>query len=293
MSREPTWRTGVGGRGAAVWTLKSRWKIYLYEAAGLGGFLLAVGIAEALLFAEPSPLYSTTSSDVLKRVLVGLSAGGYLVALVYSPWGKESGAQINPSITLAFLRLGKMHLVDALIYIVAHFAGAILGVAILAALMGSLASAPQVEYIVTRPGSWGWSGAFAAEFAITLVMMTLVLESSSSSRFRPYTGLFCGTWLAVLILVESPISGTSLNPARSTGSDVIAVQWNSLLLYFIAPPLGAQVAACLYRLGDKGREPPCAKLHHHAVDDPGTRRCIMKNCAPRRAAEAAMLHAKL
>jgi glycerol uptake facilitator-like aquaporin len=77
---------------------------------------------------------------VLKRLLVG-PAGGDLVALVYSPWGKEPGSQINPSITLAFLRLGKMHLADALIYIGAHFAGAILGVAILPALMGSCTGA--------------------------------------------------------------------------------------------------------------------------------------------------------
>jgi len=265
-------------------TLSQRLRIYAIEAAGLGGFLFVVGVVDSALFAPQSPLDSFTTSNALKRLFVGIAAGLYLIGLVYSPWGKESGAHINPSITLAYLRLRKIRAFDAGFYIGAQFVGAVLGVALLAAVMGSWVSDPAVNYIVTAPGIWGWGAAFFAELGITFSMMLLGLESTSSERFRHYTGLLCGAWLALLILWESPISGTSLNPARSTGSNVIAVEWNNLLLYFIAPPRGAQLAVFAYRRGDKSRQVPCAKLHHHPRDHPGTQRCIMKDCEFRAAA---------
>jgi aquaporin Z len=277
----------VGARSA----LRERWRIYAYEAAGLGGFLFVVGVVDATLFATQSPLNSAAMSDLFKRLIVGIAAGLYLIALVYSPWGKESGAHINPSITLAFLRLGKIRAFDAGFYIGAQFAGAVLGTALFAAVMGSWASDPEVNFIVTAPGEWGYWAAFFAEMGITFSMMLIVLETSSRAGFRDYTGWFCGAFLAFLILFESPISGTSLNPARSTGSDVIAVEWNNLLLYFIAPPLGAQLAVLAYRWSGKDKYIPCAKLSHHAPDHPGTLRCIMKDCHHRQAAILAKISA--
>jgi aquaporin Z len=264
--------------------LSERWRIYAYEAAGLGGFLFVVGVVDSMVFAPQSPLDSIVSSEALKRLIVGIAAGLYLIALVYSRWGKESGAHINPSITLAFLRLRKIRAFDAGFYIGAQFVGAVLGVAFYKAVMGSWASDPEVNFIVTVPGKWGWWPAFVAEFGITFSMMLLVLESASSERYRRFTGVFCAVWLAILILIESPISGTSLNPARSTGSDVIAIEWNNLLLYFIAPPLGAQLAVLAFRWSDRARQVPCAKLNHHPLDHPGTLRCIMKDCHHRQAA---------
>ncbi len=264
--------------------LSERWKIYAYEAAGLGGFLLVVGVVDSVLFAPQSPLDASIPSAALKRLIVGIVAGLYFIGLVYSPWGKESGAHINPSITLAFLRLGKIRVFDAGFYIGAQFVGAVIGAGIFAAVMGSWASSPEVNFIVTAPGKWGWSAAFVAEIGITFSMFLIVLETSSRERLRPYTGLFCGAWLAILILFESPISGTSLNPARSTGSDTIAIEWNNLLLYFVAPPLGAQLAVLAYSLTGRARHVPCAKLSHHSLDHPGTLRCIMKDCHHRQAA---------
>jgi aquaporin Z len=282
----------LDGRAKALSALSARWRIYAIEAAGLGGFLFVVGVVDASLFAPQSPLDLFTTSEALKRLFVGIAAGLYLIGLVYSPWGKEPGAHINPSITLAFLRLGKIRAFDASFYIGAQFVGAVLGVALFKALMPSWASDPEVNYIVTapiatEPVAWGWAAAFLAELGITFSMMLIVLESTSRERFRRYTGIFCGAWLVLLILFESPISGTSLNPARSTGSNVFAVEWNHLLLYFIAPPIGAQLAVLAYRWGGKSRQVPCAKLHHHPLDHPGTLRCIMKDCAHRQAAAPA------
>jgi aquaporin Z len=251
---------------------------YAAEAVGLAGFLLVVGIVDSVVFAPESPVSGAIGSDWVKRAIVGVSAGLYLIALVYSPVGKESGAHINPSITLAFLRLRKIDSLHAGLYIAAQFVGAVAGVLVYAALMGSWASAPDVEDIVTQPGQWGWAAAFVAELCITFSMMLLVLESSNRPRFARLTGLFSGVWLALLILFESPVSGTSLNPARSTGSAVVAGGWFHLALYFIAPPIGAQLAITAYRRGNKARPVGCAKLHHHHPDHPGTARCIMRDC---------------
>jgi aquaporin Z len=273
----------LGGR-AALWTaLRRGWRAYACEAIGLGGFLFVVGIVDGALWAPQSPVSSLVTADPAKRAVVGVAAGLYLIALVYSPLGTESGAHINPSITLAYLRLGKIRLLDAGFYIAAQFIGAVLGVLMFAAVAPSWAAAPQVNYIVTAPGIWGLSGAFGAELGITFAMMLLVLESSNRPSLKRYTGLFCGAFLALLILVESPISGTSLNPARSTGSAVVAGGWFSLGLYFIAPLLGAQIAVLAFRRGDSARPVACAKLHHVPAGDPRAGRCIMKDCAYRSA----------
>jgi aquaporin Z len=271
----------VGARVSARTALRSGWRAYACEALGLGGFLFVVGVVDALVWAPQSPVSASIASELAKRAVVGIAAGLYLIGLVYSPIGTESGAQINPSITLAFLRLGKMRSVDAGFYIAAQFMGAVLGVVAFAALMPSWAAAPQVNYIVTAPGIWGYVGAFAAELCITFAMMLIVLESSSRQRLKRYTGLFCGGFLALLILFESPISGTSLNPTRSTGSDVIAGGWYNLALYFIAPPLGAQLAILAFRRGNRARPVACAKLHHRPAGHPAAERCIMRGCAYR------------
>jgi len=94
-------------------------------------------------------------SDWVKRGIVGIAAGLYLIALVYSPMGKESGAHSNPSITLAFLRLRKIERLHAGFYITAQFVGAVAGVLVYTALLGSWVSASDVNDIVTQPGRWG------------------------------------------------------------------------------------------------------------------------------------------
>lgn len=279
-SESPVGRV-VGARVTALTALRRGWPAYACEGLGLGGFLFVVGVVDAVVWAPQSPVSPLIASDTAKRAVVGVAAGLYLIALIYSPFGHESGAQINPSITRAYLRLGKIRLLDAGFYIGAQFIGAVLGVLVFAAVMPAWAAAPQVNYIVTAPGIWGYVGAFVAEFCITFAMMLLVLESSNRPRLKRYTGVFCGSFLAFLILVESPISGTSLNPARSTGSAVIAGGWYNLALYFIAPVLGAQLAIVAFRRGNKARPVACAKLHHPSAGHRSADRCIMNGCAYR------------
>ena len=254
--------------------LRQNWLHYLCEMLGLAGFLLVAGAAVSVFFASASPLSLVVTSDVLRRLLVGLIAASYLIALIYSPLGRASGAHINPAITLAFFRLGKIKAWDLGFYILAQFTGAVIGVSLFALILGSWASDPNVNYILTVPGAGGIVAAFFAEIAITFTVMSLVLRSTNNRRLAPYTGLLAGALLAVLILTVAPISGTSLNPARSFGSASVARDWTALWLYFVAPPIGALLATVVYRWPEKTKQVICAKFYHSKKDQ----RCIFINC---------------
>jgi aquaporin Z len=196
---------------------------------------------------------------------MGLTA----IAIFYSPWGKQSGAHINPSVTLTFFRLGKIKLWDALFYIASQFAGAALGVFLVAQFLKQEVSHPAVRYVVTTPGPRGPWVAFAAEFIIATGMMSAVLYFSNHHRFSRYTGLFAGSLVATYIILEAPFSGMSMNPARSFGSAFPSGIWDHFWIYLTAPLLGMLTASELY-LWRKGRQAvKCCKLHHD-----NNKRCI-------------------
>jgi len=202
---------------------------------------------------------------------MGLAMGLTLLAIVYSPWGKRSGAHMNPSLTLTFYLLGKIEPWDALFYGLAQFAGGMAGVLIAAeALRGTVAN-PRVNYVVTAPGPGGPAVAFFAEAAISFGLMLTVLASSNTKRFTRFTGIFAGCLVAAYITIEAPLSGTSMNPARTFGSAIAANEWRSLWIYFAAPTLGMALAAVSYRAQCGPHAVFCAKLHHHNDE-----RCIFR-----------------
>src|SRR5260370_36980388 len=105
-------------------------------------------------------------------MLMGTSMGLTAIAIIYSPWGMQSGAHINPSVTFTFLRLGKIKSWDALFYIVAQFIGAALGVVLVALLLGKHLADPAARYLVTVPGPHGpWVGMLSG-CAIAFPLMT-------------------------------------------------------------------------------------------------------------------------
>lgn len=104
-------------------TLRRHWPEYLMEAWGLGTFMISAGLVVALLEYPGSPLHQMLPDAHLHRGLIGVAMGLTAVGIIYSPWGQQSGAQINPAVTLTFLRLGKIAPLDALFYILAQFKG--------------------------------------------------------------------------------------------------------------------------------------------------------------------------
>ena len=93
--------------------MSTHWPEYLMEAAELGVFMISACVFATVLAHPSSPLGHWVPSHVLQRILMGMAMGASAVAIIYSPWGKRSGAHFNPSVTLTFLQLGKVRLADA------------------------------------------------------------------------------------------------------------------------------------------------------------------------------------
>ena len=242
---------------------------YLMEAALLGLFMISACAFTVLLQHPASPVHGAIPDPFVRRLLTGIAMGTTAVLLIYSPWGKQSGAHMNPAITLTFTRLGKVAPRDAVAYTVAQFAGGIGGVLIARTVFGSLLADPNVGYAATLPGPWGAAVAFVAEVAISGLLVLAVLSVSNHPRWAVYTGLCAGALVACYITFEAPLSGMSMNPARTFGSAFFAGDWSALWIYFTAPPLGMLAAAQLY-LAWRGRQAvACAKLHHQ-----NSTRCI-------------------
>jgi aquaporin Z len=143
-------------------------------------------------------------------------------------------------------------------------AGGAAGVALAGLLIGQPVAA--VNYVTTVPGPQGSWVAFLAEFAISCLMLSTVLRVANSRRWTRFTPWVAGCLVAAFITFESPLSGMSMNPARSFGSALSAGIWTSFWVYLCAPPLAMWLAARWYRGGVF-----CAKFHHH-----NQQRCIFR-----------------
>lgn len=245
------------------------WPEYAMEGALLGSFMIAACALATLLEHPGSPLNAALPDAGIRRVVMGLAMGATAVTLVRSPWGRQSGAHMNPSLTLTYLRLGKVRRADAFGYVAGQFLGGVVGVGLVWLVLGVLAAHPLVRFAATAPGPAGVATAFAAESAISALLMAVVLLVSNNARWAHWTPWCCGMLVATYIVVEAPLSGMSMNPARSFASAVGAWDWDALWIYFAAPPLGMLAAAEAYVRLRGARGVFCAKLDHT-----GTSRCI-------------------
>jgi aquaporin Z len=254
MSAKLTWRTA----------LTEHWPEYLIEGWALGTFMVSAGLA-TLWFEDPSSILNQTivNGDV-RRALIGLAMGVTAVLLIYSPWGKRSGAHMNPAVTVAFLSLGRIEAWNALFYVVAQFIGGSVGVFLVWSLYGDAFASPPVAFIATMPGSAGNGTAFAAETAMSLTMMLTLLTISQHARWSRYTGAVAGILVACFITFEAPLSGMSINPARSLASALPGGMWHAIWIYLTAPVLGMWMAARVFTWAK--RTPGCARLCQHSTD---------------------------
>jgi aquaporin Z len=100
-----------------------------------------------------------------------------------------------------------------------------------------------VRYAVTVPGIYGNAGAFAGEVSISFILMIAILFASNREALARYTPYLVGALYATFITFETPLSGMSMNPARTFGSAFCAGYWQALWIYFIAPTLGMLAGA--------------------------------------------------
>jgi aquaporin Z len=256
-----------------IQALKNHWPEYLMEAAGLGIFMISAGLFATLLEHPDLPFRTMFVDPLIRRLLMGSAMGITAVFIIYSPWGKRSGAHINPAVTLTFFRLGKITGWDAFFYILAQCIGGFVGLEFIAIILISFISHPTVNFVVTVPGSGGVYIAFVAEMFISAVLMIVIMFAMNRKSLNSYTGLFAGILVALFILFEAPLSGMSINPARTFASAVPANLWTAFWLYMTAPPLGMLIAAEIYIRVWGINKVYCAKLHHENQE-----RCIF-NCS--------------
>lgn len=141
---------------------------YWMEALGLGLFMISASVVTVILEHPASWVHQAIPDAVLRRLIIGISMGLTAIGLIYSPWGQQSGAHLNPVVTLTFFRLGKVKFKDACGYIVAQFIGGLLGMVIATRILGAAIAHRSVAYVVTIPGDGGAVTAFWAELFIFL-----------------------------------------------------------------------------------------------------------------------------
>jgi aquaporin Z len=241
------------------------WTLFFSEFVGTA-LLLAIGLSAVILdFGTGSPIVQAIPSSGLRRAVTGFLFGstGGLIAL--SPVGKESGAHINPVVTLAFWLMGKMRGPHAVGYVLAQLAGAVVGAVPLLA-WGKVGR--SVNFGATQPGSgYGpWLGVLG-EVATTFALIIGLFFFLRHQRIRNFTPALFPFLYAIMVFLEAPVSGTSTNPARSLGPAVISGTWQAWWVYWLGPLLGTLIAVAFYKLSWlRELEIEVAKLYHFEHD---------------------------
>lgn len=180
--------------------LRLHWPEYLMEAGEAAIYLFSACAFATLLWHPASPIQSYLPGDAVRRMLTGLAMGVTIMAIVLSPWGKQSGAHFNPAVTFTFWRLGKVTRWDAVFYCTAQLPGALAGVAIASLLLRSAPAHHAVHFAATLPGIYGDGVAFVAELVISFLLMSAILFATNHRlsppihialppSWRPYTSL--------------------------------------------------------------------------------------------------------
>ncbi len=238
------------------------WAEYMAELVGTA-FNIFVGLSAVVFdFGQGLPMEHLIHNHSIRLLITGIiySESGALFTIL--PLGKLSGAHINPSVTLAFWLHEKMHRQDAVGYIIAQFLGSTLGAILLVLVWGKYAT--SVYNGMTLPGAgYALWFVFLAEVFMTFLLVLSIFLFVSNHRLMRWTPLMTWLLVAAMVWLGAPISGTSLNSARSIGPALVTGLWRDQWLYCIAPPLGALLAVAIFRRLSMGkRDVLSGKLFH-------------------------------
>jgi aquaporin Z len=171
--------------------------------------------------------------------------------------GGISGCHINPAVSISMLAAGKMSAKDAVVYIIAQCAGAIMGAA---SLYWIAIGNPNYSLAANGLGQNGYGegynagfsliSAFIAEVLLTFIFLLVIHGSTSEKAPKGFAGISIGLSLVLIHLVGIPITGTSVNPARSLGPAIIVggTALSQLWLFWVAPIVGGLLAAAVWRM---------------------------------------------
>jgi aquaporin NIP len=212
----------------------------------------------ALVFAGCGAIVVQSETGALGHSGVALCFGIVVAVMIYAT-GHISGAHFNPAVTLAFAALGRMPRAQVWAYVLGQLVAASIAAALLRAVFGAAGDA--VHLGATLP-SGSLLQAFVLEVVLTFFLMFVITSVATDARaVGELAGLAIGGTVALCALFGGPITGASMNPARSLGPALVAGHFDALWLYFAAPIVGALLGAFAYErvrcAGDRGEASGC------------------------------------
>ncbi|PZV10600.1 MAG: aquaporin [Leptolyngbya sp.] len=204
-------------------------------AEAIGSFILIFAGTGAIMVNQ-------ISNGAVTHLGISLVFGAVVAALIYA-LGHISGAHFNPAVTLAFWSSGFFQKHRVLPYIVAQLSGAIAASALLRLSLGSVA-----HLGATLPLNDNWLQSLILETVLTFILMFIILSSGLDRRaLIGFAGVAIGLTVGLEAACMGPITGASMNPARSLAPALVSGIWQHQWLYWVAPILGAQLAVLVYR----------------------------------------------
>jgi aquaporin Z len=216
------------------------WRIFFSEFVGTALLVLGGLSVVIFMFGSGSPVTRILPSEGLRRLITGFLFGTTGALIAVSPVGKESGAHINPIVSFGFRLMGKLELKLMLVYIVAQLLGGVIG-SLPLLVWGEMGR--SVSFGATLPGEgFSTTTVFLGEVVTTFAMVALLTIFLAFRKIRSFTPALFPPLYCIMVWAESPISGTSTNPARSLGPALISGQWQGWWIYWIGPLLGTLLA---------------------------------------------------
>jgi aquaporin Z len=238
------------------------WQLFLSELIGTA-LLVLVGLSLVIfMFGSGSPMARVVPNEGARRLITGFLFGTTGALIAVSPVGKESGAHINPVVTLGFWLMGKFDVATTLGYIAAQLTGAVIG-SLPLLLWGAMGR--SVAFGATLPGpGFTLQTVFLGEAVTTFAMVSLLAVFLGFRKIRPFTPAIFPPLYAIMVWAEAPISGTSTNPARTLGPAIVSGQWQGWWIYWAGPLAGMFLAVLVFSFLAKRIE--VAKLYHFESD---------------------------
>ena len=183
--------------------------------------------------------------------LVGTGlAQGFVLAVMISSLGHISGAHFNPAVTLGFLVTRRIQPVLAVVYWIAQFAGALAAALLLSLIYPDEAGLERTATTVTQEADFSAWEALILEALFTFFLVWVVFATAVDERgsFGAIAGFGIGLTLSVAVLTIGPITGSSLNPARTFAPGLVEGEWADAWIYYVGPFAGGAIAALLYTM---------------------------------------------
>ncbi len=196
----------------------------------------------ALVFAGCGAIMvNELSQGVVTHVGVGLTFGLVIMVMIYAT-GHICGAHFNPAVTVAFAVIGRFPWKQVPAYVAGQIGAALVASGLLRFLLGPIANLGATLPAGTAVQS------LVIEIVITFFLMFVITAVATDSRaVGPMAGAAIGGTVALAAIFAGPISGASMNPARSLGPALVSMQLDGLWIYLAGPLVGAALGATLYR----------------------------------------------